>query len=164
MLYSLAKSFVYWSLSQACITINNASDTCIPCSSALGYKTNFAIISGIRSCSATQSIRDDSVGCAKSITPARSNQVLFHCQYLLSELFCYFRTLQLLLQSLSQQYKSSFSFESEQLLCYWFSLGFNLVMLFWDHLLLAHQLYYAISAAASNLWLDSDWLLHPPRV
>ena len=118
---------------------------------------------------------DDSVGCAKSIRPAHSNQSSLvisslsnHCSIIwvdnISLPILWASAVALLLVQPWVLPTSVQPFNCCQDCMPSISVWFHLVMLFWDHVLHAHQLYNAISAAASNLWLDFNWLLHLPRV
>ena len=174
MLYSSAKSFIFWSLSEACITIHYTRTLC---TLALSPQHQSCYYLRPQKLSAPNRLlsNDDSVGCAKSIRPAHSNQSSLvisslsnHCSIIwvdnISLPILWASAIALLLVQPWVLPTSVQPFNCCQDCMPSISVWFHLVMLFWDHVLHAHQLYNAISAAASNLWLDFDWLLHLPWV
>ena len=73
MLCPSAKSFKYWSQSQACVTMENIPITCTPCASASSWQYHIflRLISSLKSCFATGSALDIQLhlGCTFAASP-----------------------------------------------------------------------------------------------
>ena len=89
-----------WRLSQACITINNTTNICTPCTSVLScqYQScHYFRPQKLLRYSIDCVRRDDLIGCASPIRPARSNQMLAHGQ----PAYCFFHQSRLVASSFS---------------------------------------------------------------